>query len=52
MKKGELVILEKGEGRVLLVTKATPRLPAEYLVYFEQTDEALWFNEKGKELPR
>ncbi len=52
MKKGELFKTEKGEGRVLVITKATSRLPAEALVYFEQTDEALWFDQKGKELPR
>ena len=52
MKQGALFKTEKGEGRVLVITKATPRLPAEALVYFEKTDEAFWFDDKGKELPR
>lgn len=52
VKQGDLFKTEKGEGRVLVVTKPTPRLPAEALVYFEHNDEALWFDEKGKEMPR
>ena len=52
VKKGELFKTEKGEGRVLTVTKPTPRLPAEALVYFEESDTVGWFDEQGKEMPR
>ena len=52
VKPGDLLNTEKGAGRVLTVTKPTPRLSAEALVYFEESDTMGWFDEQGKEMPR